>query len=243
MDTTRLEHRVLLHEQVRDWVLAEFATGRLKPGDQVPTEVELTRKFGVSRTTVRQALQELVNAGLVNRQPGRGSYVSQPRMEQELLRLTGFVEDMRALGFEATARPVVIETLPADEIVARQLGLEAGDVVTHIQRVRLANNEPISFDDTFLPKDLGDRIAQENLAADPIFSLLEEKYGVSLGEADYVVEASSASSMIAKHLNVRVGAPILLIERTTYASDGRPVDFERLYYRGERVRYRMRLRR
>jgi GntR family transcriptional regulator len=243
METSLLDRRVLLHEQVRDWLVAEIAAGRLKPGDQVPTEVELTLKFGVSRTTVRQALQDLVTAGLINRQPGRGSYVSHPRIEQELVRLTGFVEDMQSLGLKATARPVLIETIPADDIVAKRLGLRTGDVVTHIQRVRLANDEPISFDDTFLPGPIGEEIAREDLTADPIFWLLEEKYGVRLGEADYAIEATTAPPLVARNLGIGVDAPILLIERTTYASDGRPIDFERLHYIGERMRYRVRLRR
>lgn len=234
---------VALHFKVREYILGRLATGALRPGEQVPTEAELVQLFGVSRPTVRQALTDLVNAGVIYRRPGLGTFVAEPRIEQELQRLTGFVEDMQALGLQPSARVVKIETTRVTDEIARHLDLVPGEAVTHVQRVRLANDQPVSFDDTYLPKDLGQRIAGEDLEVYPIFALLEEKYGLKLREAEYVVEASSADRVTARHLGLRVGQPIFLIERTSYSMDGRPVDYERLYYRGDRVRYRMRLRR
>ncbi len=215
----------------------------LKVGDQLPTEPELMRQFDVSRITVRQALGQLASARLIDRRPGLGTFVAPPRIEQELKRLTGFVEDMDALQLRATAKVVRITRVPADAEVAARLRLDSGTSVTYLERVRLANEEPLSFDVTYLPEDIGERVETENLEVNPVFSLLEDKYGISLGEADYAIEASQASRVVGGHLGVKPGSPILLIERTTYSAAGRPIDYEKLHYRGDRLRYRMKLKR
>lgn len=236
-----LDPPVPLHFQIRQHFLNQIVDGTLKPGDQLPPETELMRQFGVSRITVRQALGRLAAAGVIYRRSGLGTFVAHPRIEQELKRLTGFVEDMEALGLRATDKVVRITRVAAEADVASHLRLEVGTPVTYLERIRLANEQPLSFDVTYLPEDIGERVAREDLEANPVFSLLENKYGIKLGEADYVIEASLASRAVAKHLGVRTGTPILLIERTTYSGSGRPIDFEKLHYRGDRLRYRMKL--
>jgi GntR family transcriptional regulator len=200
-------------------------------------------RFGVSRTTVREAVNELVRTGLVRRRSGSGTFVAQRPIEQELKRLTGFVEDMRALQLKPTAEVVTRREVQADDVVADRLALSPGETVMLIERVRLANGEPLSFDVTYLPLEIGRRLAKENLVVYPIFELLEAKYGIALGEADYRIEAANASARIARHLKLKRNDALLLIERTTYAAAGMPVDYERLHYRGDRVRYRLRLNR
>jgi GntR family transcriptional regulator len=233
--------RVPLYHRVREALVRDIQ--ELSPGDRLPTEAELMERFGVSRTTVREAVNELVRNGLVRRRSGSGTFVAQQPIEQELKRLTGFVEDMRALQLEPTAEVVTRKEVPADNLVAERLALEPGEKVMLIERVRLANGEPLSFDVTYLPLEIGRRMAQENLVVYPIFELLEAKYGIALGEADYRIEAANASGRIARYLKVKPNDALLLIERTTYAAAGMPVDYERLHYRGDRVRYRLRLNR
>ncbi|MBI3969826.1 MAG: GntR family transcriptional regulator [Chloroflexi bacterium] len=233
--------RTPLYHQVLETLRREILEEDLRPGDQVPTEPELMARFGVSRTTVRQALAELEHEELIYRRSGKGTFVTQPKIEQELTALTGFVEDMVALGMEASARVVGIERVPADETVACHLRVAPGSTVVRLERVRLGNGEPLSFDVTFLPPALGERVAREDLTVHPIFALLEDKYGIPLGYADYCMHAATADRTVARHLEIARGAPILLIERMTYAEAGTPLDYERLHYRGDRVSYRMRL--
>ncbi|HEV2122437.1 MAG TPA: GntR family transcriptional regulator [Chloroflexota bacterium] len=233
--------RVPLYAQILEALRREILDGVLQPGDQMPTEPELMERFGVSRITVRQALAELVHQGLLYRRSGKGTFVTHPKIEQELYALTGFVEDMVALGMKASARVVSVERVPADATVARQLEMAVGSMVMRLERVRLGNEEPLSFDVTFLPPALGERVAREDLSVHPIFALLEDKYGIPLGYADYRIHATSADRTVARHLEISRGAPVLLIERMTYGESGTPLDYERLYYRGDRVSYRMRL--
>jgi GntR family transcriptional regulator len=235
---------VPLHSQIRSELLSEIRSGRFRPGDQIPTEPELISRFNVSRTTVRRALRDLEAMGLIDRQSGRGSFVREPRLEQELERLTGFVEDMRALGLSPSAKVVTIERVAASREVAEHLHLGLGEQAIHIERVRLANGQPVCFDDSYFREELGSRIAQENLEVDPFYSILEEKYGLGLSDADYVLAASRAGARVAGLLGLEAGEPILLIERTTYAKpDSVPVLYEHLHYRGDRMRYRLRLKR
>ncbi|HVW84772.1 MAG TPA: GntR family transcriptional regulator, partial [Bryobacteraceae bacterium] len=195
----------------------------------------------VSRTTVRQTIQNLVRRGLVEIRRGKGTFVLQPKMTQELTQLSGFVEDMQSLGLQASARVLGKETVPASDSVARHLAIAAGTQVVRIQRVRLADNSPLSFDETFLPREIGERVLENDLETEPIFSLLEQKYHTPLVEAEYLLEAVSADTTVARALGVTVGSPIFRIERTSYTAGHHPVDYEKLYYRGDRIRFVTRL--
>jgi GntR family transcriptional regulator len=233
--------RLPLHAQVEDQLALDMTSGAIGPGTQLPSEESLLERFGVSRTTVRTAIQNLVRRGLVEIRRGKGTFVTLPKITQELTALTGFVEDMAAVGREATARVLDRRIVDANEAVTERLALTPGEAVVRIQRVRLADGVPLSFDETYLPRQLGERIMADDLEAQPIFALLEQKYGTRLTEAEYRLEAVSADAQVAKALTVPVGSPIFLIERTSYALEHRPVDYERLYYRGDHIRFVTRL--
>ena len=234
---------VPFYRQLADILRGELFSGKLKPGLRLPTEFALMERFGVSRTTVRQTIARLQKDGLISVQRGKGTFVAVRKIEPELSALTGFVEDMQALGLRASARVVGIRTEPASDAVAEALRMPPGEPVTRITRVRLAEDDPVSFEYSSLPLALGKRVAEENLEIFPIFTLLEDKYGIPLGEASYRIEASTATRVMATALGIKPGAPMLAIERTTYSVDGSPVDFEQMFYRGDRVRYTMRLKR
>ena len=172
---------------------------------------------------------------------GKGTFVLEPKITQELTALSGFVEDMRSLGRQASAQLLGKETVPANESVSRQLAISAGTPVIRIQRVRLADNSPLSFDETYLPREIGERILENDLEMEPIFSLLEQKYDTPLLEAEYRLEAVSADLTVARALGIAVGSPIFLIERTSYTTGHQPVDYEKLYYRGDQIRFVTRL--
>jgi GntR family transcriptional regulator len=129
----------------------------------------------------------------------------------------------------------------ADETVARHLALPPGTLVFRLQRVRLADNVPMSFDETYLPRGLGEKVAGNDLEAEPVFALLEEKYATPLVEAEYRLEAAAADPFVAETLQVPNGSAIFLIERPSYTSGNRPVDYERLHYRGDLIRFVTRL--
>lgn len=230
-----------LYAQLESLLAAEIASGTLAPGARLPNEEELVERYRISRTTVRQTIQNLVRRGLVEIRRGKGTFVLQPRITQELTQLSGFVEDMESLGRHASARLLDKQTVPADESVARHLALAVGTPVVRIQRIRLADHSPLSFDETWLPAEIGEKILENDLETEPIFSLLEQKYDTPLLEAEYRLEAVSADAKVARALGIEPGSPIFCIERTSYTAAHQPIDYEKLYYRGDRIRFITRL--
>src|SRR5580692_8814204 len=162
-------HDSLLYARVETVLAGEITDGDLKVGDQLPTEDSLVARFGVSRITVRRAIQNLVSRGLVEIRRGKGTFVAAPKIMQDLKELSGFVEDMHALGHQPTARVIAKEIVPANATVARQLALTRGERVVRIRRVRLADGVPLSFDETYLPLEIGKKIITDNLKVEPIF--------------------------------------------------------------------------
>jgi GntR family transcriptional regulator len=230
-----------LYERVESVLAGDIANGSLPPETQLPSEDGLIERFKVSRTTVRKAIQNLVERGLVEVRRGKGTFVTLPKISQELTELTGFVEDMRALGRTPTTRLLDKRIVAADKAVGRQLALTPGTLVIRLRRVRLADGVAISFDETYLPREIGEKVAADNLEAEPVFALLEDKYGTPLVEAEYKLEAAAADPVAAQALEVPAGSPIFLIERTSYTTGNRPIDYERLHYRGDLIRFVTRL--
>lgn len=234
---------VPLYFQVEQDLASLIAAGTLSPGSRLPSEEELIQKYGVSRTTIRKAVQDLERLELVEIRRGKGTFVREAKLTQELTALTGFVEDMVALGLQPSARLLGKGPVPATEEVAGQLRLPVGAEVMQIRRVRMAEDVAISLDETYLPLGLGRQVVENDLEVYPIFSLLEEKYDTPLLEADYRIEAVSADPTVAEALGIEEKAPVLLIERVSYSLDQAPVDYEKLFYRGDKLRLTTRLRR
>jgi GntR family transcriptional regulator len=230
-----------LYAQVENVIIDRIANGSLAPGSRLPSEDSLVQEYAVSRTTIRAAMQSLVQRGLVEIRRGKGTFVTRPKITQELTELTGFVEDMQALGRQPGAKVLDQQIVAANQLVARRLALPQGAPVVRIQRVRLADCMPLSYDETYLPKELGEKVMADNLDTEPIFSLLEQKYNTPLVEAEYQLEAVCAHATVGTALRIGVGSAIFLIDRTSYSIGHRPVDYEKLHYRGDRIRFVTRL--
>jgi GntR family transcriptional regulator len=230
-----------LYAVIEAQLMAGIARGEFPVGSQLPTEDGLIQRFAVSRTTVRKAIQILADRGLVEIRRGTGTFVAQPKITQELTELAGLVEDMNALGHAARVRLIDRIVVAADADVAEHLALAAGTRVMRIRRVRLANGVSMSLDETYLPLGIGEKIATHDLEAEPIFTLLEKRYEIPLVEAQYNLQAVSADHDVAAALEVEAGSPIFLIERTSYSVGDQPVDYEKLHYRGDLIRFRTRL--
>lgn len=237
-----LEHSAVpLYAQLRERLRARIVDGSYPQGARLPAESEISAIFGVSRITVRQALGDLQKEGLIVKAPGKGSFVARRTPSQDLSRLEGFGEAMSRQGHRIVNRVVSNLDLPASPAVAARLGLAPGAPVTEVRRVRYLDRQPVSFEVTYLPPDVGSRLRRENLAERDIFLILEVDYGILLGHADIQIGAMGADAALAAALGVAPGAALLRIERLTFTADGKPLDFEYLYVRGEAFQYGLRL--
>lgn len=232
-----------LYTQIKDQLRARILDGTYQAHQQMPSESKMTAAFKVSRITVRQALGDLQKEGLIFKIHGKGTFVSKPKAFQDLARLQGFGEAMSRMGYETFNQLVSFKNIPAGKAVAEKLRLKPRTLVSEIKRVRFLNREPISMDVSYLPVEIGDRLKKEDLATRDIFLILENDYGLHLGNADLQIESILADPALAQSLRVEEGSPILRIERLTFTTAQHPLDFEYLYYRGDAFQYRLRIER
>lgn len=230
-----------LYAQIKEALRAKIVDGTYTPHQRLPSESEMIAAFGVSRITVRQAIRDLQNEGLLFSVHGKGTFVALPKVSQELTHLQGFNEAMHQLGHEAFSDVFGLATVKGDAVVCAKLGLKAGEQVTEIRRVRYLNREPISVDYSYLQRDIGARLSKTSLRDRDLFSLLENELGQPLHSADVEINASSAGEEVALRLNVPNQSPILRIERLTYATPTQPLVFEYLYYRAESFKYKLKV--
>lgn len=230
---------VPMYTQIKEILRTRILDGTYKSHEQMPSESELTLSFGVSRITVRQALGDLQKEGLIFKIHGKGTYVSQPKAFQNLGKLQGFGEAMASMGYETFSQVISYKIIPADKTISKKLALDKNEMVSEIRRVRYLNRAPISLDVSYLPKEIGERLNKEDLAYRDIFLILENDYGYSLGQAELQIEAMLADESLGRLINLEEGSPVLRIERLTFTTDNKPLDFEYLYYRGDAFQYRL----
>lgn len=213
-------------------------------GTRLPGEVTLCERYNVSRTVVRQALDELEAEGRVVRRKGQGTFAAARKVDETLFQsLTGLHEDVTARG--GTLRSSVLEQdlVPAPAGVAAELGLAEGDPVVCLERLRYANGEPWVLVRTYLPPAIAPGLLADDLTEQSLYGLLEQKYGVELDNGTRLLEAVPASATIAEALRLDPGDPVLLLHSTAWDVLGRPVEHFIAYHRGDRSRFQVRLRR
>lgn len=233
-----------LYERIKGSLREGILSGQYAPASLLPSEAALGEQFSASRITVRQALADLQNEGLIFRRHGKGSFVSQPKAFQNVTALQGFAKAMSAQGHAIRNRVQKLQTVPAPTDVAQALQLAPGAPVTALHRVRLLDQaplSPISLELTWLPEALGNVVARADLATRDVFLVLEQDAGVALGHATLAIDAALADHATAAALDTDAGAPLLRVERLTHDARGTPIDFERLYFRGDAFQYRLRL--
>jgi GntR family transcriptional regulator len=221
--------------------LLEF-TAAMAAGSPVPPERELARLYGTSRTTVRQALAELVVEGRLLRMQGKGTFVAKPKVAQ-VLELTSYTEGMRAHGLHPLTKILDIGYVTADDHLAALLGVRPGGRALRIHRLRLADGEPMSIDTSHLParRFPGLRRRLERQAG--LYETLRTVYSIQLAEAEETIETVLADPADARLLGVDAGIPLLLLSRHAIDSTGEPVEWAQSWYRGDRYKFITRLRR
>lgn len=223
-----------LYQQLYAILRRKIVDGDWQPGDMIPTEPELMERYGVSRTTVRQTLDLLVNEDLISRQQGRGTFVEHPTLEQALTRIISFTEDMRRRGIEPGTEVLSASLVPAPQGIAEKLEVEPGEELARLKRLRLADEEPMSIEESYLVHRYCPDVLRDDYASNPLREALETYYGIRLVRAKQVIRAIQASPELARHLSIAPSSALLYIERVSYSQRDIPIEFLRIYYRGDR---------
>ena len=227
--------------QIEEQLTERIEAGRVAPGERIPPERELAEYLSVSRMTVRQALASLAARGLVERGVGRGTFVRESgTVTHDLTRFTGFTGQVERSGLEAGAQLIEAARCPAPETVAEALGLDPEAPALRIERIRLGGGRAMTLEDTWLPEERFPGLLDRDLDGS-IYALMEEHYDLAPVSATERLEPVTARAHDAQHLGVAEGAPLMLVERTSYAADGTPVEFARDRHRGDRARFVIRV--
>ena len=233
--------QVPLYYQLENLLREKITSGNYSPGDRLPTESDLIEQYQVSRITVRQALGALAAEGLIERRQGRGTFIAERKTRKRhfegTIHLTGSLDELIEMGLDTPVKMLEMNRVEADVHEAELLQLKTGEPVYRLKRVRLRDGKPYSFIVNYLPAEIGARLTREELSSGALLQTIETRLGYRLRDARQQVKAELADPFVANLLDIRIGAPLLSIERTVYDDQGKPVEFVHTLYRSDLYSY------
>lgn len=231
---------VPLCRRIKEDLSRQIRSGRWRVDAEIPSEAELCQQYGVSRGTIRQALAELVQQGLIYRRQGRGSFISRPKLEGSVL--GSYRLYMSRIPLDARSQLLQCRRRPASKEIRRVLALTAREDIYELHRIRYVNGIPISLQVSYLPSRLCPGLEKADLSSEALYAILEREYGVIFMRAEEFIEPVLAGERVARHLHIARNSPVFLVERTSYMADDRIGEFRRGHMRGDLYRYRIDLR-
>jgi GntR family transcriptional regulator len=237
--------RIPLYYQLENVLREKITSGAFEPGDKMPTESELIDEYGVSRITVRQALQALSEDGLIERKQGRGTLVAARKSRKKrftgTIHLTGSLDELIEMGMDTPVKVLEMNRVEADQHEAELLELKVGTPIYRLKRLRLNEGKPFGMIINYLPEDIGSQLTMAELSSGALLHTMETKLGLNLDNAIQQIHAELADPYVAKLLDVRVGTALLSIERTVYTDENKPVEYVHTLYRSDLYGYSVKL--
>jgi GntR family transcriptional regulator len=234
--------RIPRYLQIADSLRQKIQAGTLLPGHRLPSQRALARESGVTLMTLRQALELLERERLITQRHGLGTFVASPSIDYDIRELRGFAGDLTALGERVETKLLRSHFALPDRRVATGLGLAGGAAVFIIERLRLVNGQPMSYQRSFLPSSVGEEVAKADLALHSLRHILSFKLGVDIVSARETVSAVRLGSREAREFRCQPGSPAFCSERVSFSADHAPVVFDRAYIPGDRFRITRQLR-
>lgn len=225
-----------LYVQIQEYLAELIYSGELSPNAKLPSERELSQELGVSRMTVRRAITELVNEGLLVRYHGSGTYVAEPKLVYDARELIDHAASIRKRGLTYSSQLLEFSQVPASKRLAGVLSVDIGHPLYRIVKLHLANRQPVVVERAYIPLWCCPDLEEFDMERVSIYDLFLERYGMHLCRIAQTVEAVVALEMVAEQLRVAAGTPLLLITREVFAQDSRPVQHSRDFVRGDFVR-------
>ncbi|WP_280769604.1 GntR family transcriptional regulator [Salipaludibacillus daqingensis] len=224
-----------LYVQVKDILEKEIQSGSYEPGDKLPTEKELTKRFDISRMTLRQATNALVEEGFLKRLKGVGTIVQERKLEQSLTTLKSFTEDIMERGMKPSSKVLSFQKQKGTFESIEKMGIQLKDDMWVTKRIRYADENPIAVETNIIPVHLLPELTEQDMER----SLHEciKNSGYTMGKASTSIEASMPSESERKHLDIQEISPVLIVERVTYLDDGRPIEWSISVNRSDRYRF------
>lgn len=225
-----------IYIQIHNDIKRAIEAGKWAVGDRIPSERELSRNFDVSRMTLRQAIQTLVDEGILERQVGSGTYVANQKVQEKMSGVTSFTDLMLTQGKQPTSKTISYHVMNPSLSEAEKLKLNEDDQVLRMERIRYGDDVPICFEVATVPEKLVDGLSKKEVTSS-LYRAFEDKKQLSPGKAQQTVSAMSASERIAEYLSIKRGDAILRLRQVTYLQDGTPFEYVRTQYVGERFEF------
>ncbi len=227
-----------LYYQLKEIIQEMIENEELKPGDPVPPERELCELQGISRMTARKAIMDLVNEGLLYREQGKGTFVAEPKMKQQLSKLKGFTEQMEEKGLKSDTKILSFEIKKATKKIMEHLNLDENcDQVIELARLRKVENEPIAIEIVWIPFGMCPSFHESIKEGKSLYNIFKEKYGYDLEYAKQTIEPIKINDYESSLLNVKSNSLALLFRRKTYLKDGRVIEYTKAIYRSDKYKY------
>lgn len=230
-----------LYYQIQRALMEKIHSGELNEGDLLASEEELARTYQVSRMTARQALHGLKARGYAHSQKGRGTFVTKPKLEKNIMHLRGFTEDMKQRGMVPSSQLLEQTVVEASEEYAESLKIEIGMPVMKLRRLRLADAIPMALEESHVPLRQFPGLERINFAKQSLYYTLREKYGVRVAWADEIIEALPATREESELLTIPRKASVLSISRVIITTEQMPIEVACSRYRGDRYRALIRI--
>ncbi|OGL68919.1 MAG: hypothetical protein A3J27_14135 [Candidatus Tectomicrobia bacterium RIFCSPLOWO2_12_FULL_69_37] len=221
--------------QITNLLRRKIELGELPPGSKLPREIDLAKTFGVSCVPIRQALSLLSADGLVLRQRGRGTFVTENARRLKTIRLTGIAEGSDLPG--KAYRLLSVKDVPASPQLIDFFGLSAGETLTEIRRLPLMEKKPISYALHYLSAESSRKIHRADLQKRSMLDIITKRLGLRLGKVHQTIEAKMADSDVAAHLSIDVMSPVLYVETFVRSESEKPLEFSQIFYRGDEHKY------
>jgi GntR family transcriptional regulator len=237
--------RIPLYYQLENVLREKITSGAFESGDRLPTESELIEEYGVSRITVRQALQALSEDGLIERKQGRGTVVAARKSRKKrftgTIHLTGSLDELIEMGMDTPVKVLEMNRVEADQHEAELLEIKIDTPIYRLKRLRLNEGKPFGLIINYLPENIGSELTMAELSSGALLHTMETKLGLHLDNAIQQIHAELADPYVAKLLDVRVGTALLSIERTVYTDENKPVEYVHTLYRSDLYGYSVKL--
>lgn len=225
-----------VYQVIENEIKEKINQGELKHGDMIHSENELKDLYSVSRMTVRQALNNLVNEGYLYRHKGKGTFVNNMKIEKRMQGLVGFTEEMRRMNKRVRSRVFTFTTMKADDEIANKLFLHPGEEVYAIERVRYGDDIPVLFERLFIPKTIFKEMSPE-VMEHSFYDYVENHLSLKINYCIQTLEAKSSNPRVSEMLEIQKSSPVLYITRNTFLDRGFPFEYVKAYYRADQYRF------
>ncbi|MDR1710436.1 MAG: GntR family transcriptional regulator [Propionibacteriaceae bacterium] len=225
-----------LYMQLDEILRAEIVGGEYGSNGMIPSELELSRRFEVSRMTARAVVTQLVNDGLLHRVQGKGTFVVEPKIEARSLAYQGIREQLESMGYSTATKLLEFKTIAADATLGKVLGVPTGEPLLFAKRLRSADDDPISLHLSYIPAALAPTLQPSRLESEQLCVVLAEDFSLSSAHVVETLESTLATTAEAKLLGVERRFPLLLLTDAYRSANGRVFEYTKVLFRGDKVK-------